>query len=45
MRIRPGSTFKTVTSIAGFKTGLIDKLDKEYRWYIEGRTDLYGAPI
>ncbi len=43
MRIRPGSTFKTVTSIAGFKTGLIDKLDKEYRWYIEGRTDLYGA--
>jgi len=43
MRIRPGSTFKTVTAIAGFKTGMIDKLDREYRWYIEGRTDLYGA--
>jgi len=43
MRIRPGSTFKTVTSIAGFKTGIIDKLDRDYRWYIEGKTDLYGS--
>jgi len=43
MRIRPGSTFKTVTSIAGFKSGIIRKLDIDYRWYIEGKTDLYGA--
>jgi len=43
MRIRPGSTFKTVTSIAGFKTGMINKLDRDYRWYIEGKTDLYGS--
>lgn len=43
MRIRPGSTFKIVTSIAGFKENLISKLDSRYRRYIEGRPDIYGS--
>ena len=43
MRIRPGSTFKMVTAIAGFKAGMITQLDRDYRYYIEGRQDLYGA--
>ena len=43
MRIRPGSTFKMVTSIAGFKENLISKLDTQYRNYIEGRPDIAGS--
>ena len=43
MRIRPGSTFKMVTAIAGFKAGIIPKLDNRFSRYIEGKTDLYGA--
>jgi cell division protein FtsI/penicillin-binding protein 2 len=43
MRIRPGSTFKIVTSIAGFKANMISKLDKYYKKYIEGRPDIYGT--
>ena len=43
MRIRPGSTFKIVTSIAGFKSNLIPKLDRDYKRYIEGRPDIDGS--
>ncbi len=43
MRIRPGSTFKMVTSIAGFKANLISKLDTKYRNYIEGKPDIAGS--
>ncbi len=43
MRIRPGSTFKIVTSIAGFKYNLIPKLDRDYRKYIEGKPDIDGT--
>ncbi len=43
MRIRPGSTFKIITSIAGFKRGLIDEMDNNYRWYIEGKKDICGS--
>jgi len=43
MRIRPGSTFKIVSSIAGFKRNIIPLLDKKYSRYIEGRPDIDGA--
>ncbi len=43
MRIRPGSTFKMVTSMAGFKADIIPELDRKYRRYIEGRKDLFGS--
>jgi peptidoglycan glycosyltransferase len=43
MRIRPGSTFKIVTSIAGFKENIINKLDTKYRKYIEGKQDINGT--
>jgi len=43
MRIRPGSTFKMVSSIAGFKRNIIPILDKKYSGYIEGRGDMKGA--
>jgi len=45
MRIRPGSTFKTVTAIAGFKEKIINRLDTQYRQYIEGKPDVDGSPF
>ena len=43
MRIRPGSTFKIVTAITGFKEGMIPLLDKKLRKNIEGRQDINGS--
>jgi len=43
MRIRPGSTFKIVSSIAGFKRNIIPILDRKYSRYIEGKGDIKGA--
>ncbi|HHH51307.1 MAG TPA: hypothetical protein ENK76_02930, partial [Campylobacterales bacterium] len=43
MRIRPGSTFKIVSSIAGFKRNIIPILDKKYSRYIEGKGDIQGS--
>lgn len=43
MRIRPGSTFKIVTAITGFKEGVIKVLDSKFRRHIEGRQDINGS--
>ena len=40
MRIRPGSTFKIVTAITGFKEGVIKLLDSKLKKNIEGRQDI-----
>ena len=40
MRIRPGSTFKIVTAITGFKEGMIPLLDSKYKKNIEGKQDI-----
>ena len=40
MRIRPGSTFKIVTAIAGFKEGMIKLLDTKLKKNIEGKQDI-----
>ena len=43
MRIRPGSTFKIVTAMAGFKEGVIKILDSRLTHNIEGKQDIYGS--
>jgi len=40
MRIRPGSTFKIVTAITGFKEGMIPLLDSKFKRNIEGVQDI-----
>jgi len=40
MRIRPGSTFKIVTAITGFKEGAIKLLDNKLKKNIEGKQDI-----
>ena len=43
MRIHPGSTFKIVTAVAGFKEGVIPILDGRLKRNIEGKQDIDGS--